>query len=137
MLRGSSFFFQGALRPTICQHCGWRDSLRHLAERVNRGAAPLHDRDDLALFLAELSRRAHNVNPRFPAPPLQGDGADAGLQIWSDSECGEGEEGEPQLDFDDDVGIERAPLCGNTGDKDGGSYSCHWEDPLPSTSLGG
>ena len=108
-----------ALFPTICQHCGGRDSLGHFAERVNICAAPLHDRGDLELYLAELSRRAHNVNPGYPVPLLQGDEAEVGIHIWSDSECGEGEEGEPQLDFDDDVDIGRALLCGDTGEMEG------------------
>ena len=86
------FFCKGALLPTICQYCGERDSLDHLLKCVNMGEPPLHDEDDLVLYLAELSRRAYNVNPGYPVPLLQGDGVEISLQFWSDSEGEEGEE---------------------------------------------
>ena len=82
------------------------------------GEPPLHDKDDLVLYLAELSRRAYNVNPGYPVPLLRGDGVEIGLQFWSDSEGEEGEEDEAQseLSFEDDIGIEQALLCEGTGE---------------------
>ena len=60
-------------------------------------------------FLTELTKRAYNVNPMYPAPMVPGDGLEVHLMQHSDS-GGEEEDaggGVPSLDFEDD---EEQPL---------------------------
>ena len=121
------FFHKGALYPTVCQYCGGRDSLDHLLGCVNIGDAPLGDEDDLVLYVAELSKRAYNVNPGYPVPLLQGEGMEIDLLLGSDSDTASERDDEVGLDFEDDVGLAAALLEDVTGgERDG---------PLSSTGI--
>ena len=92
--------------PTVCQFCGQVDSLAHLIECVNIGVIPAGDDEEAQemqiSYVMELALRANNVNPKYPAPLIPGDGVEISLLVPSDSE--DENEGAPEhrLDFDDD-----------------------------------
>ena len=99
------YFFEDVLLPTECQYCGGVDSLEHLIECVSIGAVPESCEEVVLVeYLAELARRAQNVNPKYPVPIIPRDGVEIALLNPSDSEGDEGEEGpEHCLDFENDL----------------------------------
>ena len=87
-------YFEGRfLYPTVCQKCGAEDSFDHLIQCVRLWPpGPTEDPDPTVVFLAELARRAHAINPGMPVPKRETTEGDLVLSMSGQTDIS-GEEG--------------------------------------------
>ena len=100
VLRAARFryFHKGELLSTLCQYCGRLDSLQHPIRCVNVGPHREHGQG-VTKSLADLARRAYNVNPKLPTPCWMDDSAEIDLGYIE----GGSEDTGPEVEEDDEA----------------------------------